>query len=75
LIGPIGDCNKFLTATLSNEMIAWILFIGTIDDFEVAARKRGALECLNILPGIRSIMAERRRARGMRPSADEEACD
>ena len=56
----MGSRNDYLTVTISNEKVRIGCFIGSLDELEAAARVKGRQDYLDLLPGIRAIVARRR---------------
>jgi hypothetical protein len=61
--GPIGSRNVYLTVTISNEKATTGCFYGSLDDLEKAATENKRQDYLDLLPGIRAIVARRQAKR------------
>ena len=63
VIGPVGSRDAYFTVTISNEMAAVGCFHGSLDELEAAAKEKGRQDYLDLLPGIRAIVARRKHER------------
>ena len=62
VIGPVGSRDDFLTISISNEKVKIGCFTGTLDELEAAAKEKGRQDYLDLLPGIKALVARRRAA-------------
>ncbi len=60
VIGPVENRDEFLTVTISNEMVTNGYEPSTIDKLEEDARNKNRQDYLDIIPGIRAIVARRK---------------
>ena len=63
VIGPVGSRDAYFTVTISNEMAEVGCFHGSLDELEAAAKEKGRQDYLDLLPGIRAIVARRKHER------------
>jgi hypothetical protein len=60
VIGPVGSRDAFLTIIVPSGKATTGCFSGSLDELEEAAKKNERQDYLDLLPGIRAIVARRK---------------
>jgi hypothetical protein len=60
VVGPIGSRSAFLTVIIPSGKASTGCFSGSLDELEEAAKKNDGQDYLDLLPGIRAIVARRK---------------
>jgi hypothetical protein len=63
VIGPVGSRNAHFTVIIPSGKVKVGCFEGTLDDLEAAATEAQRQDYLDLLPGIRAIVARRQAAK------------